>query len=539
MHPRAVLAAGILGAFGAAMTMPAYAATDYVAKYGIKEDIPGPCSYASTDAKDYSGHEITVLTHAVPVMGEPVALHSKQFEELTGGTVNVVHAPFGELYQKVMIPFQTGQHVYDIVYGGSYWIADWAPHLAPVPQWILDTDEMKDVTPSYQGVASWNGQRLQFTFDGDRNYFKYILPPFEDAENQAKFKAEYGRDLAVPTTWEEYAEVATFFSGWDWDGDGNLEYGSTEIVKRDDVAFANFITRVASYAKNPNVTGGFWFDLETMTPQINNPGFVKGLEMWMDALRYMPPGGINFGIGDEIFSWGGGESLMSVTWDDAFIQAMQPDSPIRNKIRVGTQYGPSMGSHKVWNRVSGQWDEFETPSVAPYVTWGWGAGVSKHGEEQDMAFDWFCFFSNYANTNHDLPDRPFRRQPLPHQPHGPGLLGAGGRLGPRGGRELHRHAAGHGHEHQPRLRPARARRQPVLHRDDGERRQGDGRRDGGPGRSRRGRRGMDAHCRQDRRRCDPRGLQERGRARGQRLAGSGAIGPAEARPTVPSAQGAA
>ena len=330
MHAKAILASGVLCAFGMATVMPAHAETDYVAKYGIKEDVPGPCSYAATDAKDYTGHEITILTHAVPVMGEPVALHSKQFEELTGGTVNVVHAPFGELYQKVMIPFQTGQHVYDIVYGGSYWIGDWAPHLAPVPQKYLDTDEMKDVTPAYQGVASWNGQRLQYTFDGDRNYFKYILPPFENPEYQAKFKAEYGRDLAIPTTWEEYAEVATFFSGWDWDGDGELEYGSTEIVKRDDVAFANFITRVASYAKNPNVTGGFWFDLETMTPQVNNPGFVKGLEMWMDALRYMPPGGINFGIGEEIFSWGGGESLMSVTWDDAFIQAMQPDSPIRN-----------------------------------------------------------------------------------------------------------------------------------------------------------------------------------------------------------------
>ena len=527
MQPRTVLAAGVLGAFGVAATMPAFAETDYVAKYGIKQDHPGICSYEATDAKDYTGHEITILTHAVPVMGEPVALHSKQFEELTGGTVNVVHAPFGELYQKVMIPFQTGQHVYDIVYGGSYWIGDWAPHLAPVPQKYLDTDEMKDITPAYQGVASWNGQRLQYTFDGDRNYFKYILPPFEDAENQAKFKAEYGRDLEVPTTWEEYAEVATFFSGWDWDGDGELEYGSTEIVKRDDVAFANFITRVASYAKNPNVTGGFWFDLETMTPQVNNPGFVKGLEMWMDALRYMPPGGINFGIGEEIFSWGGGESLMSVTWDDAFIQAMQPDSPIRNKIRVGTKYGPSMGSHKVWNRVSGQWDEFETPSVAPYVTWGWGAGVSKYSEEQEMAFRLVLLLLELRQHQPRPLDRPLRRQPLPHQPHGPGLLGAGSRLGSRGGGELHRHAAGHGHEHQPGFRPARARRQSVLHRDDGERRQGHGGRDDGASRARRGRRGMDAHRRQDRRRRHPRGLQERGGARGQRPAGSGPIGPAE------------
>jgi multiple sugar transport system substrate-binding protein len=139
-----------------------------------------------------------------------------------------------------------------------------------------------------------------------------------------------------------------------------------------------------------------------MTPQINNPGFVKGLEMWVDALKYMPPGGINFGIGDEIFSWGGGQSLMSVTWDDAFIQAMQPDSPIRNKVLVGTKYGASMGSNEVWNRVTQQWDHFDTPSVAPHVAWGWGAGVSKYTPEKDMAFDWFCFFSNYGNTNHDL-----------------------------------------------------------------------------------------------------------------------------------------
>ena len=134
MHSRTVLAAGVLGAVGVAMSAPAFAETDYLAKYGIKQDHPGICSYEATDAKDYTGHEITILTHAVPVMGEPVALHSKQFEELTGGTVNVVHAPFGELYQKVMIPFQTGQHVYDIVYGGSYWIGDWRRTWQPCPR---------------------------------------------------------------------------------------------------------------------------------------------------------------------------------------------------------------------------------------------------------------------------------------------------------------------------------------------------------------------------------------------------------------------
>ena len=42
-------------------------AVDYNAKYGVT-DVPGICSYAETDKKDYSGHEITILTHAVPVL---------------------------------------------------------------------------------------------------------------------------------------------------------------------------------------------------------------------------------------------------------------------------------------------------------------------------------------------------------------------------------------------------------------------------------------------------------------------------------------
>ena len=29
--------------------------------------------------------------------------------------------------------------------------------------------------------------------------------------------------------------MATYFNGWDWDGDGELEYGSAEVMKKDDL----------------------------------------------------------------------------------------------------------------------------------------------------------------------------------------------------------------------------------------------------------------------------------------------------------------
>jgi multiple sugar transport system substrate-binding protein len=254
------------------------------------------------------------------------------------------------------------------------------------------------VTANYKDVATWGDEMVQYPVDGDRHYMKYRADIFDNPDMQAKYKAETGNELRVPQTWEEYNAVAKFFSGWDWAGDGQQHFGSAEVTKRDDLMFSAFISRVAAYAKNPNVKGGFFFDLETMEPQVNNPGWVKGLEMFIDAQKAFPPGGGNFGLGDEIFSFGGGQTLMSYSWDDAFIQAQEADSPIRNKVRAA--HLP--GAYEVWNRTTSSWDKFETPNAPPYITWGWTSAVAKASKNQDMAFDYLCFFSNEANTTLDL-----------------------------------------------------------------------------------------------------------------------------------------
>lgn len=376
---------------------PQAMAQDYTS-FGIDADLPGTCNYAAIDAKDYSGRTLNIITHAIPVIGEPTALHAEQFAELTGAEVNVVHVPFGDLFQRIMIPFQSGQNAYDVLFYGSLWIGDFNQFLEPVPDTYLNSTGMSDVTDSFLGVATWNGQIIQYPMDGDRHYLKYRTDVFENDELRARFLAETGRELTIPATWEEYNQVASFFSGFDWDGDGEINYGSAEVAKRDDLMFSAFISRAAPYAKHPEVTGGFFFDLETMEPLINTPGFVRGLELFVEAQQAFPPGGTNFGLGDEIFSFGGGQTLMSYSWDDAFIQAQQEDSRIRNMVGAA----PLPGATEVWNRISGQWDTFEEPSRAPYMTWGWSSAVSALSDEKEMAFDYLCFFANESNTFHDL-----------------------------------------------------------------------------------------------------------------------------------------
>jgi multiple sugar transport system substrate-binding protein len=383
-------------ALAVSTTLPVLA-QDY-SRFGIEKDLPGTCNYAATDAKDYTGRSLNIITHAIPVIGEPTALHAEQFAELTGAKVNVVHVPFGDLFQRIMIPFQSEQNAYDVMFYPSLWIGDFSRFLAPVPDAYVNSTGMQDVTASFTGVATWNDEMIQYPMDGDRHYLKVRTDIFDNAGVQAKYLADTGSELVIPETWEDYNKVAAYFNGRDGDGDGELNYGSAEVAKRDDLMFSAFISRAAPYAKHPDVKGGFFFDLETMKPLINTPGFVRGLELFIDAQASFPPGGNNFGLGDEIFSFGGGQTLMSYSWDDAYIQANQEDSRIRNKVAAA----PIPCASEVWNRTTGKWDMFKSPNRAPYMTWGWSSAVSALSEEQEMGFDFLCFFSNEANAEHDM-----------------------------------------------------------------------------------------------------------------------------------------
>ncbi|MFP1629284.1 extracellular solute-binding protein [Streptomyces sp. 5K101] len=360
------------------------------------KDVPGPCSYESISRKDYSGQTLKIISHAVPVIGEPTQLHARQFEEITGAKVQVVNVPFGELHQKILTPLQAGQPAYDVMFYPSLWIGDMAPYLAPVPKKYLDTPGMKDVTKAYMDVATWDGKVVQYPVDGDRHYLKVRTDVLEDPKQQAAYKAATGKDLRTPRTWAEYQEVAAFFSGKDVDGDGKPNFGSAEVTKRDDLTFSAFISRAAPYVRHPDVEGGLFFDVDTMKPLINTPGFVRALEDMVKAKSTWAPGGANFGLGDEILSFGGGQSVMSYSWDDAFIQGQQPDGRIRNKIKAAEL----PGSEEVYNRTTKKWDK--KPNQAPYFTWGWTSAVAKGARNQNMAFDYLCFFSNEANTALDL-----------------------------------------------------------------------------------------------------------------------------------------
>ncbi|MDH5265330.1 MAG: extracellular solute-binding protein [Betaproteobacteria bacterium] len=354
-----------------------------------------PYSDEAIARKDFRGITLNVLTLEKPVLGEPTALHAAEFAKLTGARLIVNHVPFDRFYQETLLGLR--QNKYDVLFYGSMWVADVVPYLEPIPKEMLDSAQYLDVLPHYQSIARWGDTPYQVPIDGDRHYLQYRKDILENPRYREEFRRKAGRALEVPKTWPELQEIARFFQGRKLD-DGRIISGISEVTVSDALLGNQFIKRAAPYAKHPAVTGGFYFDLETMEPLVNTPGWVAALEDFRAAQDLYPAGGRRMSFPEVIRSFGSGESVFSDSWDDPFIQAMEPGNPLRN--RVGAALSP--GSRRVWNRRAGRWDDFPDVNYVPYVVYGWTSGVPRSTPHKQAAFDFLGFYANRRNHRADM-----------------------------------------------------------------------------------------------------------------------------------------
>ena len=161
-------------------------------------------------------------------------------------------------------------------------------------------------------------------FDADAQALYYRKDVFANPDNQAKFKAKYGYDLpAPPTTMQQMHDIADFFTGWDWNGDGSNDWGLALHAKVNAQGFFHFLTLAAPYICSPD-NKYFYFHPETMKPLINSPGHLRALE---DYIKFLPNGpreeiAWTLGQGWNLFLTG--KAVMEATWGDLPTLAQDP-----------------------------------------------------------------------------------------------------------------------------------------------------------------------------------------------------------------------
>ncbi|MCU7833635.1 MAG: extracellular solute-binding protein [gamma proteobacterium symbiont of Taylorina sp.] len=344
--------------------------------------------------------QITVGTQNVSAIGEPAKKHAKTFEEQQGLKVNVVQTDFSALFDEFMASLTAEEAKYDVLLFPSAWIGDFYPYLEALPEKLKDDEVFDDILPIYrERLMTWDNQWVSVTIDGDLFNGYYRKDLFEDPVNQADFKVQYGYRLYPPDSWQEYRDIAEFFTGRNVE-DGTKLYGAAESFARGGQQFWDLFSRASAYTNHPDFPGAQFFDPDTMRAQVNNPGWLAAVKDYYDIVKFCPPDALYYGIVEARESFISGKTALLLDWgDSAQLSANANHSKISGKVG----YFALPGSKKVWNSKSWEWQQFDLIHKVPFLAFGgWVAGVAKNSQNKEKAWEYIMWYSNPVNSLQDV-----------------------------------------------------------------------------------------------------------------------------------------
>lgn len=360
----------------------------------------------SVQAQDlpFTGQTVVVVTQAGSAIGGPVDTYRGEWEAATGGTVELQQFAFGELYEKIITALETGSGEFDMLIYASDWSGDimGGGYVVPIPEEIQTQVDWEDILPLYrERIADWGGTTYALPFDGDSHMMYYrrdlVNPESEYAE---EFESTYGYVLDEPQTWNQYRDIAEFFNGREVDTAGVVApiSGVAEAQRRDAQSYWFLMSRAAGYAHVPG-DPCFYFSCEgdaPMTPRVNNPGWVRGLQDWIDISAFGAPDMINFDVTNVRAVFPAGQSVFGLDWGDVGPISVDPNVSVVNGL---TGFGTLPGGEEYWdynaNDGEGAWVEAEGGvNKAPFIAFGgWIISVVADSTEQEAALDFAAYMA--------------------------------------------------------------------------------------------------------------------------------------------------
>jgi multiple sugar transport system substrate-binding protein len=210
-----------------------------------------------------------------------------KYEEETGIKVNVVQEPWDSFLNRFSTEMAAKGDTWDMVVGDSQWLGQgstdgWYLNMTDflVGEGISDT--VTEATLTYYGeYPGASGQFWAYPTEGDANGWAYRKDLFEDPDEMAAFEAEYGYPLDVPENYDQFYDIANFFTRPDEGLYGAAIYGS------------NGYDSLTMGVQNTMFTyGGRWQNAETneVLGYTNSPEMIAGAQMYRDLDCCSPPG---------------------------------------------------------------------------------------------------------------------------------------------------------------------------------------------------------------------------------------------------------
>ncbi len=307
----------------------------------------------------------------------------KPWEAYTGARINWIDLAQADYNARLQQSIATGTVDFDILEMGAPFEGDTAGRglLDEMPDWVSAQIDESDLVGYLQPpVGTWDGKKYRITIDGDCHTFSYRTDYFGPGgiggEN-------------VPSTWQEVNAATKALVGQTDPLTGLPAHGYLDPLKGwGGFGFYFIENRAAAYVKHPD-DPAWLFDPETMTPRVNNPGWVQAIQDVMDLIEAnaYPADQINADPGTTAFQqFLAGTGSMLMWWGDVGSMARTSDTSVVGDV-VG--FGINPASERRYNAAAGAWeDERNEAPVMAYIGWGIYVTSRVSGDEKKRKAAW-------------------------------------------------------------------------------------------------------------------------------------------------------
>jgi multiple sugar transport system substrate-binding protein len=222
----------------------------------------------------------------------------------------------------------------------------------------------------WRELSSYGGSTYGYPFTGLTTFLCYRKDLLNDPANQRNFKARYHRDLGPPTTWQEYTQLAEFFTRPD-----EHFYGTYIQGKQSLALWYEWLNLVYSFGGNILDTRYGW---EYGDIVINSPQNVAATQQYVKLIAFSPSDTLHYGWGEAQSSLQQGKVFMGLLWND---QAPFLEDPAVSKVagKIGYSLIPS-NSGEPFSQMEGLTYLIPTESKDPreayrFLEWAMSAPV--------------------------------------------------------------------------------------------------------------------------------------------------------------------
>jgi len=351
-----------------------YAAAE---KYGTTAQAVMLYKWYADAAAPYRGKKVTTILEALPPTQYLAKTIAPMFKEITGITVITEMGSNEEVYQKEMLEATSGSGTYDFFYDDQDMIGTWnkKKSIANLTQLMKDNPaivepelDLDDFIPAVLNMyIDVDGQLWNLPMEQYPMVYWYRTDLFEDPKEMAAFKNKYGYDLDVPKNYEEYTDIAEFFTR----PEDNL-YGHASAAKRHPALAYEFGAALFLQAGvcSPGIPWGrpinSWgievnekgqmsgCSVET-GGAINHPRMIEFFDMWKNLIdNYSPPGILEFIWEEQTQAFKSGRlAQMHQIYSQLTPSLAEEDSLVAGKFKVAL---PPVSKYWDSSMARGYWD---------------------------------------------------------------------------------------------------------------------------------------------------------------------------------------